>query len=242
MGDQVKQLAHQLRLLGVLSSAERRAAEAVANQLHPLEFLRLVLEDEALHRKDRVGKTMISRAQFRSHSDLQDWDSSYDRGLPKAKLRELSTLGFYHNKQNLLLFGKTGEGKTHLASAIGRRLCNDGIQTRFLSVNYLFEEVAASKASGKYLAYVKHLSKVKVIILDDFSLRSYSHEEATVLVDLLEDRYQRGCTIVTSQVDDIGWKRLFEDPVIAEAVVDRLTRPCQKVTLSGGSYRARLQK
>ena len=242
MEAQVKQLAHQLRLLGVLGSVERRAAEAVANQLHPLEFLRLLLEDEALQRKDRVGKTMITRARFRTQTDLEDWDSSYDSGLSRAKFKELALLSFYHNKQNLLLVGKTGEGKTHLAAALGRRLCQEGIQTLFLSVNYLFEEVAASKAAGKYLAYVKHLSKIKVIVLDDFALRSYSHEEATVLVDVLEDRYRRGCTIVTSQVDDIGWKRLFEDPVIAEAIVDRLTLPSQKVILTGGSYRARLAK
>jgi DNA replication protein DnaC len=78
-------------------------------------------------------------------------------------------------------------------------------------------------------------------VLDYFGLRGYSHEEATVLVDVLAERYRKGIVIVTSQVDDKGWKKLFEDQVIAEAIVDRLTRPSQKLALKGGSYREKLQ-
>jgi DNA replication protein DnaC len=80
------------------------------------------------------------------------------------------------------------------------------------------------------------------VILDDFGLRKYTHEEATVLIDLLEDRYQKGVVIVTSQVSDKGWQKLFDDPVIAEGIVNRLTEPACKLGLTGGSYRERLGK
>ena len=142
----------------------------------------------------------------------------------------------------MLLLGKTGEGKSHLAVALGRRLCAEGLQTTFLPVNLLFEEIAAAKAAGKYLPRLRQLNKSKVIVLDDFGLRSYTHEEATALVDLLEDRYQRGVVIVTSQVDPRGWLKLFEDAVVGEAIVDRLLHPSQRVVLKGGSYRERLTK
>jgi DNA replication protein DnaC len=238
--EQTRLLAHQLRLLGIHAQMEHRAAEALANQMHPLEFLRLLLEDELLARKDRLAKTLSTRAGFRSSAVLEDWDTTYDRGVVKAKLKELASLGFFANKENLLLFGKTGEGKTHLAVALGRRLCAEGIQTTFLPVNLLFEEFAAAKVAGKYLPLLRQLNKGKVLILDDFGLRSYTHEEATMLVDLLEDRYQRGVVIVTSQVDSRGWTKLFEDPVVAEAIVDRLIHPSQRIVLKGGSYRERL--
>lgn len=240
--DQTRQLAHQLRLFGIHAHLERRASEALASQMHPLEFLRLLLEDEALFRKDRVAKILATRARFRSSAEIEDWDGTYDRGIPKAKLKELASLSFFLNQENLLLLGKTGEGKSHLAVALGRRLCAEGLQTTFLPVNLLFEEIAAAKAAGKYLPLLRQLNKSKVIVLDDFGLRSYTHEEATALVDLLEDRYQRGVVIVTSQVDPRGWLKLFEDAVVGEAIVDRLLHPSQRVVLKGGSYRERLAK
>lgn len=241
INDQMRTLAHGLRLFGVHAGFERRAAQAASHGLNHLEFLRLVLEDEVLQRKERLAKSLKTRAKFRAHANLEDWDQTFDRGLNKAKLRELASLSFYYSSENLLVLGKTGEGKTHLAVAIGQRLCAEGVSVMFLPVNFLFEEVIAAKAAGKYLAYVKRLTQTKVLILDDFGLRNYTHEEANVLVDLLEDRHRKGSVVITSQVDPRGWQKLFEDPVIAEAIVSRLEHPSQKLNLRGGDYRARLQ-
>lgn len=242
INDQVRDLSHQLRLTGIHEHFEKRAQEVRANGLDPIEFLRLILEDELLARKDRLAKSLLSRAKFRSVADIEDWDQSFDRGISKAKLRELGTLAFYQSKENLLILGKTGEGKTHLAIALGRKLCRDNLSVFFLPVNFLFEEVLAARTSGNYLPYIRRLTTAKVLIFDDFGLRNYTHEEANVLVDILEDRHQKGPVIVTSQVDPLGWTKLFEDPVIAEAITDRLLNPSQRILLKGGSYREKLQK
>jgi DNA replication protein DnaC len=238
--DQIKNISHKLALHGIHQSIEARSAEAVANNLHPNEFLQLLLQDEALFRKNRFAKSLLTRAKFRNTSELEDWDQSFERGLSKQKLKEISALSFYNNKENVLILGKTGEGKTHIAVAIGRRLCSEGLSTAFLPVNLLFEEILAARASGKYLGYLKKLCQTKVLILDDFGLRNYSHDEANTLVDILEERSRKGPVIVTSQVDPKGWGKLFEDPIISEAIVDRLTHPSQKLNLKGGSYRERL--
>lgn len=238
--DQIKNLAHKLGLFGIHQNIEARANEAVSNSLHPNEFLQLLLEDEALNRKNRFAKSLLSRAKFRNSSELEDWDKTFERGLSKQKIKELSSLSFFNNKENLIILGRTGEGKTHLAVAVGRRLCSEGLSTAFLPVNFLFEEVLAAKSSGKYLGYLKKLSQTKVLVLDDFGLRNYTHDEANTLVDLLEERSRKGPVIVTSQVDPKGWGKLFEDQVISEAIVDRLENPSQKITLKGGSYRERL--
>lgn len=240
--EHARQLAHQLRLFGVHANLERRATEALGAQMHPLEFLKLVLQDEELARKDRAGKSLATRARFRNQAELEDWDATFDRGVTRTRLKELAALGFYFNQENLLLLGKTGEGKTHIAVTLGRRLCAEGISTLFMPVNLLFEEVAAAKAAGGYLKFLRKLNKSKALILDDFGLRAYTHEEATVLVDLLEDRYRSGVVLVTSQVDPRGWLKLFEDAVIGEAIVDRLIHPSQRILLKGGSYRERLAK
>lgn len=238
----LKNLTHQLRLFGIHASFERRAQESINEQLHPLEFLRLILEDEQIARKDRISKALSTRARFRFQATLEDWDFSFERGLSRAKLKELSLLSFFHKKENLLILGKTGEGKTQLSISLGKRVCQEGYKSLFLPSSFFFEEVAAHKAAGKYLSYLKTLIKQDLIILDDFGLRNYTHEEATSLMDLIEERYQKGVLILSSQVNPEGWLKLFEDPVIGEAIVDRLVHPSQRIILKGGSYRERRQK
>jgi DNA replication protein DnaC len=241
MNEQIQRLSHELRLHGIHANFESRAAQATSKGYHPLEFLHLLLEDERLYRKDRLGKSLTTRAKFRHLCDLEDWDASYDRGINKAQLKELSTLGFYRDSTNLHILGKTGEGKTQLAIAVGKRLCQEGLSVAFLPMSLLFEEVLANRSSGTLLGYLRRLSQTKVLIFDDWGLRNYTHEEATVLVEILEARTKKGPVIVTSQVNPNAWIKLFEDPAIAEAVTDRLRNPSQKVTLKGGSYRERLQ-
>ncbi len=239
--EQVLRMSSELRLGGFVQSLERRIAEAESAQLPIGDFMRLLLEDEKLYRKEHTARRLITRARFRHNYDLEDFDMSFDRGISRGQLKELSLLSFLHNMENLLLLGKTGGGKSHLAVALGRRMCAEGIATSFFSSNIFFEEVTASKASGNYLSFLKRIAQCKAIILDDFGLRSYTHEEATVLMDILEERYRKGIVIVTSQVKPSGWKGLFEDPVIAEAIIDRLKNPSTEfVVLAEPSYRERV--
>jgi len=123
MLDQVKNLSHQMRLFAIHQACERRAAEALAQQLHPLDFLRLVPEEELLARKDRPAKALVTKARFRFRADLEDWDLTFHKDLTQAKVTELAELTFLYNLENLLIVGKTGLGKTFLATALGKRLC-----------------------------------------------------------------------------------------------------------------------
>ncbi len=241
LNDQVKNTAFKLRLGGVLRGFEARTQQATADNLTPMEFLKFLLEDEMQFRKELSAKKLLTQAKFRHDAALEEWDMSFDRGITKAKVRELASLGFYQQNENLIVLGRTGEGKTHFAISLGRRLCQDNSSVIFMPMSYLFEEIIAAKSAGKYMAFVRKISKARVLILDDFGLRNYTHDEATALVDILEDRHRKGSVIITSQVDPKGWIKLFEDPVIAEAIVDRIINPSQKITLQGGSYREKLK-
>lgn len=240
MFESIKSLSHELRLFGIHRSVERRCGEALTDGLHPNELVRILLQDEKDQRKEAAGKRLTSRAQFRNGSVLENFDMSFDRGLTRQKLKELSLLNFFHKKENLLIVGKTGVGKTNLAIAIGKKLCEEGETTIFYSSNLLFEEAQAERAAGRYLKWIQKTKKISILILDDFALRNYTHDEANTLLEIIEQRYQRGVTIITSQVSPAGWASLFEDPVIAEAIVDRLKNPSCLVELKGESYRKRL--
>ena len=234
-------LARQVRCFGIAEGVEGRLAEARSVNLTHEELLEKVLHDELEDRREKSAARLLTRAKFRHAYSLEDWDNSYDRGVNQQKLKELALLGFYNNRENLIIVGSTGSGKSHLAIALGRRLCSKETSVRFFSTNLLFEEIAAQKAAGRYLVFAKSLAKVGVIILDDFGLRGYSHDEASALIDILEERYRQGTLMITSQVKPAGWKELFEDPVVAEAIIDRIVNPGQLIQLKGTSYRAKLK-
>ena len=238
----IQTAAHNLRLRGIYRSLERRCQQALAESLHPSELIKLLLEDEQQARQSAAAKRLVARAKFRGQCQLEEWDATFDRGISKAKFKELALLNFYHRQVNLIIAGKTGVGKTQLAMSLGNRLCHDGVRTQFFSTNLFFEEVQAEKIAGRYLKFVKKLQAVNVIIFDDFALRNYTHDEATILLEIIEERYRKGITIITSQVAPEGWKTLFEDPIVSEAIIDRLVNPSETIELGGGSYRQRLGK
>jgi DNA replication protein DnaC len=233
----IQKKLNELRLHGCAQTLDRRTQEALGQSLHPLEFLQLLLADEQLFRRNSRAKQLTTKARFRSQASLEEWDHEHDRGLSRAKFKELCALGFYQVQENLILVGPTGTGKTHLSIALGRRMCLEGVGAMFFSVNLFFEEVRSHKVAGTYLSFIRKLASLPIIILDDWGLRSYSHEEATILVDLAEDRYRKGSMIISSQIHPVGWVKLFEDPVIAEALTNRLLHPSQTIILQGASYR-----
>jgi DNA replication protein DnaC len=237
MIESIKTMAAKMRLHGIYHGIDRRLEEAISQNLHPSEFLCLVLEDEALARKNAYAQSLTKRAKFRSQCDLENWDLSKPRGLTKSKIKELASGSFFNRKESLIICGPTGVGKTHLAIALGRLLCQMEISVAFWSVNMLMEQIAAEKIAGKYLSVIKKISKPDVLILDDFGLRNYSHDEAVSLLEILEERYMKRALMITSQVEPEGWKSLFQDSVISDSIVDRIKSPSDKVNLTGESYR-----
>ena len=125
-----------------------------------------------------------------------------------------------------------------MAQAIGNECCASGYETLFIPVNRLFKEIDMAEAQGNYLSYLSRLGKVRLLILDDFGLRKYTHKEATIFYEILEDRYRKGSVIITSQVKPQGWETLFEDKVIAEAILDRLMANSQTIDVKGESFRS----
>ncbi len=216
-----------------------RVSEAAQSHLSHQEFLTLLLEDENLYRKNKKSDRLRKRARFNNQAYLENFEIDSTRGISKTLIKEFSSLNFIENKQNIILLGGTGVGKSFLAQAIGHHVCLNGYETFFISSNKLFKEVQAQEAAGTYLKYLERIKKAKLLILDDLGLRNYSHEEANTLYDILEDRYQKASTIITSQVKPQGWKTLFEDAVIAEAIIDRITSCAHEVLIKGPTRRTK---
>lgn len=238
--NELNELLNQLKFYGMSNSVEYRMTEAIDSNLSHQDFLTFMLEDENLYRRNRRCETLRKRARFNDKCYLEDFNVDPKRGITKSKVQQLKSLGFLDHSENLLFIGGTGAGKSFLAQAIGHAACACGVETFFISANKLFKEIELAEAQGNYLSYLNRLkTRVKLLIIDDLGLRNYTHKEANILYEVLEDRYRKGSLIITSQVKTLGWKTLFEDEVIAEAIIDRLTACAHIIDVKGESFRGK---
>ncbi len=237
---QVKNLLNELKLYGMFHAIDSVANHASQESMSFSEAFLLILQEESQYRIAKKSMALQKKAAFRNNASLENWDGTFDRGLSRQQLRELAGLHFYNKKQNLILVGQTGVGKTQLSIALGRVACHNSIGVSFLSTNRFFEEYNVAQSTGKTIQWIKNLSKIPILILDDFALRHYTHQEATILLEVIEERFQKGSMIITSQIDPSGWNVLFDDPAMVDAILDRLQNPAQKIVLTGPSYRAQL--
>jgi DNA replication protein DnaC len=234
---EAERLLNDLQFFGMKGSFQYRLSEVAQSNLSHQQFFTFLLEDEKLFRQNRRCEMLRKRAKFRDRVFLEDFILDPERKIPKSLIEQFKTLFFLEGYQNLFFTGGTGAGKSFLAQAIGHESCARGHETLFISVSKLFKEIDMAEAQGNYLSYVGRLSKVRLLILDDFGLRNYSHKEATIFYEILEDRYRKGSVILTSQVRPQGWGSLFEDKVIAEAILDRLSASSQAIDVKGPSFR-----
>lgn len=231
-------LLNELKFFGMKESFDYRLSEAMESNLSYQDFLTILLDDENLYRKNRRSEMLRKRARFKDKVTLEDFKASAKRGVTRSMIQQLKTLNFIESNENMILVGGTGAGKTFLAQAIGHAACASGVETFFITANRIFREAEAAEASGTYLNYLNRIKRASLLIIDDFGLRNYGHQEATFLLEILEDRYQKSPVIITSQIKPQGWKTLFEDSVICEAILDRITSCAHIVEVKGESYRA----
>lgn len=227
----------KLKLFGIKEGLECRMSEAASTNLSHQEFLQLLLEDEVLYRENRKFISLKNRAKFKDHVLLESFDTDPKREISKTMIKKMQSLDFLKKCENIIFLGGTGAGKSYLAQAIGHQACLQGYEVFFIPTCRLFDELVAAEKSGTILSYFKKISKVSLLIIDDFGLRNYTHHEATLLYQILEDRHRKASTIVTSQVRPTGWKKLFEDEVISEAIVDRIKSIAHEIFVKGDTYR-----
>lgn len=230
----------ELRLGGMRESIDFRLIESAKSNLGYEDFLKLLINDEQLHRANTRSEKLRKKATFKDVVLLADFDADVKRGVSKVMIKELQTLNFLKGFENIIFVGGTGVGKTFLAQALGHATCMSGKESKFIHINYLFEQYKSAERSGHVLIFLKKMSSYQVLILDDIGLRKFTHEEAILLYQIIDDRYQKGSTIITTQIKPPGLRDLFDDQVMAEAIIDRLTSNAHVIELkngAGGNYR-----
>lgn len=231
-----------LRLSGILETLEERAQLARDEDLSPVEFFALLIDDE-IDRRQRTATALKERqACFESDKRLADFDFAATPTLDKALVLEMATCRFVAEKENWLVHGPTGVGKSHLATAIGREAIRRGTSVLNASTHKLLADLFAARADGSYQRKMNRLAAVGLLILDDFGLRPTSPQGGDDLYEIIHRRYERGSILLTSNRDPSEWAELFEDSLLASAALDRLTHHARITGITGESYRQRQRR
>lgn len=227
----------QLKLHGMANCYRAVLDHPVHQQPEPHLLVGMMAEAEAQHRQHQRTELYLRLSKLRYSAQTEHVHCSPERGLGKEQLLLLSDGAFIQRGENVLITGATGCGKSYLACALGRRACVLGYRCAYYSMNRFVEALAAARLDGSYLKWLNALARTPLLILDDFGLQPLDHSLRLSLLQILEDRYAKGATLITSQLPVSKWHEYIGEPTMADAIMDRLTAHVHRIDLKGESLR-----
>lgn len=206
------------------------------------EYIGLLVDQEWERRQHRKIANIVSRAAFKLQASVKDIDYTAHRNLDRNSFERLLTLDFIGQKQNIIITGPTGVGKSYLAQAIGNHACTMLHKTMYYNVAKLMETLKIARLDGSYLKLMKRIKRSSLLILDDFGLAVLDQNARQAMMDLVEDRHDQSSTIITSQIPVGKWHDIIGEGTIADAILDRIVNSAHRITLSGKSLRKKIDQ
>jgi DNA replication protein DnaC len=231
------QQLNQLRLFGMAQALNEQQRLPDIDRMSFEERLGLLVEREASERASMQTTARLRRARLKHAAVPEDVDYRVARGLDRNLFNRLLTGAWIKEHQNVLITGLTGLGKTWLACALANQACRLGHSSLYMRVPRLFEELAIAHGDGRYVKFITQLAKVDVLLLDDWGVAMLTDSARRDLLEILDDRYGQHSTIITSQLKVEDWHESIGDPILADAILDRLVHNAHKLDLSGESIR-----
>lgn len=229
----------RLKLSPVLATLPERLTLARQQKTPHQDFLLLVLRDEVARRDSRATARRAEKANLDPSMNLEAWDTTAKVTFDKALLNELATLRFVEEKAHVGIFGPVGVGKTFLASALGYAACRRGHSVIFVRAERMLKTLRQSRLDNSHEAEIRRLLAADLLIVDDFGLDVMDATESRDAHEIFTERHRAGSMIVTSNRGPDEWLATFNDPVRAQAAVDRFVGNAYDLVLDGESYRPR---
>jgi DNA replication protein DnaC len=226
-----------LGLTGMAKALDEQRRSPDLNALSFEERVGLLVDREAAERDTKRLTTRLKFAALRQNACVEDIDLRTPRGIDRAVFAKLIAGDWIDRHQNLLITGATGLGKSWIACALGHKACRDNRSVQYHRVPRLFEALALARGDGRYGRLLKTISRVQLLVLDDWGLSVLNPAERRDLLEILDDRHGRASTVVTSQVPVDQWHAIIGDPTLGDAILDRLVHNAHRLQLSGESMR-----
>ena len=187
------------------------------------------MQDEKIYRDNLRLRRLLKKARLRQEAALEDIDYAASRGLNRQVMLELADPQWITAHRNVILSGPTGIGKSYIACALGNSAARAGYTVLYIRAPRLFETLQQSRGDGSHLKALARLSRAQLLIIDDFLLTPLSDWERRDLLEVIEDRYQAGATVITSQCPITDWHPAIGDPTLADAICDRLLHNAYRI-------------
>jgi DNA replication protein DnaC len=228
---------HALGLYGMAKAFTDLANGGEVKDLEPYDWLAMLLDRETTWRREKRLMARLRIAKLRQSASIEDVDYKTSRGLDRTLFQKLTQGDWIDAHDNVALIGPSGVGKSWLACAIGQKACRDNRSVLYHRWPRLCEEFALTRGDGRYARLLKSLGRTELLILDDFGLEPLDANARHDLLEILEERYGRRSTIITSQLPIPSWHVVIGDPTYADAILDRLIHNAHRIELTGESLR-----
>jgi len=220
-------------------------ARAFADQLQCPDMTALSFEERFglivdYQMTDLENRRMLNRlknAKLRLSASIEDLDFRQGRGMDRSTVMSLAQNQWVKSHHNILVTGPTGAGKSYLACALAQKACRDGHSVLYQRLPRLLQDIAVSRHDGRYSKLLAPITKCEVLILDDLLISPLTRDDQRELLEIVEERYDRKATVITSQLPVKSWHDAMQDPTLADAILDRLVHNAYKIELKGESMR-----
>lgn len=239
------QTVEKLKRMRLTAMAELHLQHVKNNQFNKLtadEYLAILADHEWEDRQNKKISRLLQHANFRQKASVAEVSYAEARNLDKNMYSRLGTLDFIVKKENIILTGASGVGKSFLAQALGHQACLMGFRVYYTNTARLLAKLKLSKVDGTYIRELKKLLKVDLLIMDDFGLQAFDTHAREALMDIIDDRFNQMATIVSSQIPVSAWYDIIGEGTIADAILDRLVNSSHRIDLKGESLRKGILK
>jgi DNA replication protein DnaC len=227
----------QLRLSGILDTLEVRTQQAIQEQWSYVDFLARLVQDEVERRRQKQLGLVLRRGNVNTTKTLEAFDFGFNPSVNRQQVFDLGTCGYIRQHRNALIVGQTGTGKTHLAHALAHEAARQGFDVLFTGAHQMLLHINAGRADGSYPQRLASYVRPDLLVLDDFGLKPLPPSGPVDFYDVVNERYERGSILLTSNRAPAEWQEVWGDPLLASAGLDRLGHGATVLTITGKSYR-----
>ena len=226
-----------MRLQAMAELHEQHLASSQNTSMTTDEYLALLTDHQWEAKRHQKTNRLLKQAHFKQRTTLEEINYSQQRSLDKNMFQRLATLDFIAKKENLIITGPSGLGKSFMSQALGHQACIMEFKVLYQNTGRMLKKLKLAKVDGTYLKELKKISQTNLLILDDFGLQAMDNQGRESMLDIIDERYQQQSTIITSQIPVSAWYDIIGEGTIADEILDRLVNSSHRIDLKGESMR-----